>query len=339
MRPVRYAEVKEIVIMFGYNVARHPVLNLPMICLWSELDRFRSAEVRLVPEYGSDICSFIVDGIEYLHQGFSDVAGMKFFGIPMMYPFPNRIDGCKVEFNGETYRLPDTDNGRTLHGLISAAPFTFETPVLTDESISIKTSLTIDPEHPLYAVFPIANRLELTTTLESGSLTIQAKIMNLDSTKRLPFGFGIHPYFNALGMKKDILIRVPAKGYMPANWLIPTGKIVSMEEGPADLRGLTPLDKLDLDDLWWGMEPLKPMEIYYESIKRKVSIFASDIFTHAVTYTPAAQGFFCLENQTNATDAVRLYQDGHQDAAHLIILDPGESIAGKIRIQVEALRE
>ena len=135
--------------------------------------------------------------------------------------------------------------------------------------------------------------------------------MNLDSTKRLPFGFGIHPYFNALGMKKDILIRVPAKGYMPANRLIPTGKIVSMEEGPADLRGLTPLDKLDLDDLWWGMEPLKPMEIYYESIKRKVSIFASDIFTHAVTYTPAAQGFFCLENQTNATDAVRLYQDGH----------------------------
>ena len=126
---------------------------------------------------------------------------------------------------------------------------------------------------------------------------------------------------------------------MPANRLIPTGKIVSMEEGPADLRGLTPLDKLDLDDLWWGMEPLKPMEIYYESIKRKVSIFASDIFTHAVTYTPAAQGFFCLENQTNATDAVRLYQDGHQDAAHLIILDPGESIAGKIRIQVEALRE
>lgn len=87
--------------MFGYHIARHPILNLPMICLWTETDHFRRAEVRIVPDYGSNICSYSVDGIEYLHQGFTDVGGMKFFGMPMMYPFPNRISGCRVDFNGK----------------------------------------------------------------------------------------------------------------------------------------------------------------------------------------------------------------------------------------------
>lgn len=320
--------------MFGYHIARHPILNLPMICLWTETDHFRRAEARIVPDYGSNICSYSVDGIEYLHQGFTDVGGMKFFGMPMMYPFPNRISGCRVDFNGEVYRLPDTDNGRTLHGLVSAAAFSYETPVLTDESISLTTFITLTPGHPLFQIFPIANKLEITTMLENDSLTIQAKISNLDSRKELPFGFGIHPYFNALGMKKDIRIRVPAQGYLEAVDLIPTGKVLPMEEAPVDLRNLTPLAGIDLDDVWSGMTPLKPIEIRYESIGRKLTLFATDLFTHAVTYTPPTAGFFCLENQTNATDAVRLHQAGFVDAAHLLILKPGESTVGKVQIQV-----
>lgn len=324
--------------MFGYHIVRHPILNLPMICLWTEAGHFRRAEARIIPEYGSNICSFSVDGIEYLHQGFTDVAGMKFFGIPMMYPFPNRIDNCRVEFNDEVYRLPDTDHGRTLHGLVSAAPFSFETPVVRDDSISVKTFISLTPGHPLYQIFPIESKLELVTTLENDALSIQMKVANLDSKKDLPFGFGIHPYFNALGMKKDIRIRVPAQGYLESVNLIPTGKVLAMKDAPVDLRGWTPLAGLDLDDVWLGMTPLKPIEIRYESINRQLTLFATDIFTHAVTYTPPTAGFFCLENQTNAPDAVRLHQEGYADTAHLLILQPGETTAGTVQLQVSPIQ-
>lgn len=325
--------------MFGYNIARHPILNLPMICLWSETERYKRAEVRIVPEYGSNICSFTVDGIEYLHQGFFDVAGIKFFGIPILYPYPNRVDGCKALINGTEVELPDTDHGRTLHGLVAAVPFTHETPVMTDDSISVKTSLIIDKTHELYPYFPVANRLELTITLSQDGLTVQVKVANLDAVAELPFGFGLHPYFNVIGMKRDVLIHVPAAGYMVNTKLIPTGAVLPMEESPADLRKLTPLTGLDLDDLWLGMAPLKPMEIVYQSIQRKLTIFASDIFTHAVTYTPLGESFFCLENQSCATNAHQLHQAGQADVAHLLVLQPGESILGKIRFSVEAIRE
>lgn len=325
--------------MFGYNIARHPILNLPMICLWSETERFKRAEVRVVPEYGSNICSYTIDGIEYLHQGFFDVAGMKFFGIPILYPYPNRVDGCKAVINGTEIPLPDTDNGRTLHGLVAAASFSYDTPVMTDDSISVKTSLTIGEEHVLYPYFPVPNRLELTITLSQDGLTVQAKVTNLDGAKDLPFGFGVHPFFNVIGLKNDVLIRVPATGYMENQKLIPTGNVLPMEQGPADLRKLTPLTGLDLDDLWLGMTPLKPIEIIYQSIQRKMTIFASDIFTHAVTYTPQKESFFCLENQTCATNAHRLHHEQKTDVAHLLVLHPGETMMGKLRFSVEAIRE
>lgn len=325
--------------MFGYNLAKHPFLNQTMICMWFEEERFRRTEVRIIPGYGSNICSYSVDGIEYLYQGFTDVAGMKFFGIPMMFPFPNRVSGCRVTFNDEVYILPDNDNGQTLHGLISATPFTFKTPVVTDESISVTTTLAIQQGHPLYQIMPIAGKLELTITLTLEGLRLGVKVTNQDGEKRLPFGFGIHPYFNVWGLKQNIRIRVPAQGYMVSQDMVPTGKVLSMDEAPVDLREATPLDTLDLDDVWLGMTPLKPMEIYYDAIGRKLSIFASKIFTHAVTYTPPIEGFFCLENQTNATDALRLTELGFVEEAHLLVLEPGESIQGSIQFSVTEIQE
>ena len=321
--------------MYGYNFAKHPVLDQKMICLWSENDHVRKTEAKLLPEFGSNLCSYSVDGIEFLHQAPMPVIGSKFFGTPVLYPFPNRIRNCRFTFDGTEYVLPDNDGGRSLHGLVYDTPFQFETPVVTDDDISVKTKLEILPGHPIYKLFPIANSLELNYILGADGLTIQVKISNLDQEKRFPFGFGIHPYFNVLGLKSQVKLYVPAKKWMEAVNLIPTGRLIDLDKSPADLSKPTKLSGLNLDEVWYGMEPKKPQAIIYEALGKKMVLYASDIFTHSVTYTPPFESFLCVENQTNSTDCHNLYAKGFEEEAHLLILKPGESISGTIRFCLE----
>lgn len=323
--------------MFGYNIAKHPVLDQKMICLWSEEDHYRRSEAKLLPGFGSNLCSFIVDGLEYLHQAPMPVIGTKFFGTPILYPFPNRVRNCRFTFDGVEYHLPDNDGGRSLHCLVADTPFDYEIPVVKDDSISVATHLQILPGHPVFQQFPIANRLDLIYTLKNDSVEIIVKITNLDEEKRFPFGFGIHPYFNIFGSKADTLLHVPAKKWMEAISLLPTGNLIDMEKSPADLSIPTPIKGLTLDEVWYGMDPKKPQSIIYQTINRKLVLKASDIFTHSVTYTPLLEPFVCVENQTNSTDCHNLYSRGFEKESHLLILNPGESISGTLQFSVEKL--
>lgn len=323
--------------MFGYHIAKHPVLDQKMICLWSEEDHCRKSEINLLPGFGSNLCSFAVDGLEYLHQAPMPVIGTKYFGTPVLYPFPNRVRNCRFTFDGVEYRLPDNDGGRSLHLLVSDAQFESETPVVKDDAVSVKTRLDIVPGHPLYDIFPIANRLELVYTLRNSSVDIDVRITNLDSKKRFPFGFGIHPYFNIFGTKDQVHLHVPAKKWMEAVSLLPTGKLVDPDEAPADLSKPTAIKGLTLDEVWFGMEAKKPQSITYDAIGRKLVMKASEIFTHSVTYTPPFEAFLCVENQTNSTDCHNLYARGFEKEAHLLILDPGESIGGTLSFLIERI--
>jgi len=47
--------------------------------------------------------------------------------------------------------------------------------------------------------------------------------------------------------------------------------------------------------------------------------------------------FFCLENQACSTDAHNLYAQGKQDAAHLLIVQPGERQTMWIKYAMERM--
>ena len=323
--------------MYNYSVRKHPVLNTRMITLWQEEDHNRQAEIALLPDFGSNLCSYRIDGIEYLHQAPLPNLGVFYFGTPILYPFPSRTRNCKMSFDGVDYQFQDDDHGHTLHAFIRDHAFEMETPVITDENISVKTVLTIEKGHPIYQKFPIANRLEMRFLLEGKTLTYFMKVTNIDPHKRFPFGFALHPYFNVLGQRSSVKIQVPAKKWMDQIDLLPTGELFDLKDAPVDISQPQPLSELDLDDVWFGMEPDKPQSIHYERLHRKLVMHASEIFTHSVTYTPAGQPYFCMENQTCATDAVNLSASGKEEEAHLLILEPGESTEGWVRFSIEAL--
>ncbi|MHB1318245.1 MAG: aldose 1-epimerase, partial [Anaerolineae bacterium] len=77
--------------------------------------------------------------------------------------------------------------------------------------------------------------------------------------------------------------------------------------------------------------------IRYAALDKKLTLFADDFFTHSVVFTPTERPFFCIENQSCSTDAHNLYAQGLQEAAHLTILEPGESLSASITFQVSDL--
>lgn len=151
----------------------------------------------------------------------------------------------------------------------------------------------------------------------------------------MPFGFGIHPYFNIIGTRKETYIQVPAQAHMEAIALLPTGKLEPLEGSPYDLRRPASLENVFLDDVYWGMQSKSPANWESRDKGIKVTLNASEQFTHMVIYSPKGEPFFCMENYTCSTDAHNLLAKGFKKQSHLLIVEPGKIIQGQVKLSIE----
>ncbi|MBN1443974.1 MAG: aldose 1-epimerase, partial [Planctomycetes bacterium] len=296
---------------------------------------------RVVPEAGANLCSLRVNDVELLRapEEIGRLRGIG-YGIPILYPTPNRVRDGKFSFEERQFELPANAGGHHIHGLVHSEPWKAGTLAVEDDSLTLPVVLEIDEGHPVYAAFPFKHRVSLSYTLGPEGLRIAVAIENLD-TRRIPIGFGLHPYFRVLGERSGTFVTVPARKHMEnyRSTLLPTGKLLDLDGTSRDLRSPVSLAELDLDDVFWGMQPDRPAS--YEARDRglRVVLRASEIFTHMVVYTPRGKDYFCLENQTCSTDAHNLYAKGFTDAAHLLILEPvgsqGSSVEGSVLIEIE----
>jgi aldose 1-epimerase len=289
--------------------------------------------VQVAPELGCNLLSFVVDGTDYLYAGDQEPQP-KLLGSPILYPTPNRVRAGRMSFEGRSFVFPPNMAGNFIHGLVRDHAWEAEPSVVDGERVSLTARIAFAPGAPIYDLFPIRNSLRVTYTVSPGAVRMDWLVTNEDPALRLPFGLAIHPYFPIIGPRASVRITVPARKWMPAVDLLPTGKLVDLEKAPADLRRATSLGKLNVDDVFWGMAPDKPAAIDYDSTGVRLTLAASELFTHAVVYTPQGKGFFCIENQSCSTDAHNLYAQSLQKAAHLTILEPGESLAAWIELRL-----
>ncbi len=325
-----------------YDIEQHPQTDWRVVRLTCDDDgAARRTIARFVPEMGSNLIGLEVTGpdgrpIEYLMD--LDPMDGSILGTPILYPTPNRVRDAYFNFEGQEFRFEPNNGPHFIHGLVREIPWSYEEPCPSAHGISVRTYYTTSPDTEAYARLPIRNTLELVYTLSPGSLRLDFLVRNEDTEQRLPFGLAIHPYFRVLGPRSSVRLRVPAQKWMEAVDLLPTGRLVNLSEGPADLREPTPLEVLDLDDVFWGLTPSQPQVIYYDEIGTQLTLVASEAFTHSVVYTPAGRPFFCVENQTCSTDAHNLHTRGLQKAAHLLILEPGETLAASVVFHVGGQR-
>jgi aldose 1-epimerase len=171
-------------------------------------------------------------------------------------------------------------------------------------------------------------------TLFADRIRVSYEVENRDS-KPLGFGFALHPFWNALGPKDKVSIRVPLPWHMDATQMLPSGKLDKVTKNSKwSLLDFKPVSTLRLDDVYFGATPKSKVDIRYDSIGLELRQRVSKDFTHVVVFTPD-RDYFCIENQTCSTDAHNLYSRGLVKESHLQILQPGKKTGGWVEYTPE----
>jgi aldose 1-epimerase len=295
-----------------------------------ERDPERNLEARIAPPAGGNLYSLQAGDDELLYQppSLGELIEQR-AGTPVLFPTPNRVRDGKMVFEGRSFQFPPNNQNNFIHGFARKRPWQTG-PVQADgSSARAELSLAWDERQPDFAQFPIKHRLTVVYTLRRTGIRFEYRVDNLD-TSRLPFGFGLHPYFRIPGDRSEVRIKVPLDKRMEAQEMLPTGELAAVEGTDYDLRRPRKLAELKLDDVYFGMAPGKPAWFELSQHGLRVELGGSKELTHLVVFTPPDRPFFCIENQTSSTDAHNLWAQGKKKASHLLIVPPKKSARGHV---------
>ena len=310
-------------------------------------DKEARCKAEIVPELGNNCFSysFRVSGerIDVLDPPPS-LAVLKGrpsgFGIPILFPFPNRIREGKFSFEGQEYQFDVPRPGaNSIHGLVIARPWKAEEAKATDEGGAQLISSIKAADFPdIIRQYPFPFDLRVTYTLKDGVLSMLTEMKNLGE-RNMPMGYGIHPYFRAPLSKssapQDCQIKLPARKYWELEEFLPTGKILEAS-GRYDLRDGASAAEIRFDDVFTDLIITDGVSrcIVDDKKSRMRMILESDaIFREMVAYTPPGRPAVCFEPYTCPTDAINLHQRGID--AGIISLKPGESVSATVKMIFE----
>lgn len=248
-------------------------------------------------------------------------------GIPLLFPFPNRIAGGRFVWDAREYVLPREKVGyagdNPIHGFCLDRPWR-----VTNQTASGATGEFVfskdDPGRR--DLWPADFAVEVRYEVLGPALRCDVRVTNPDRVP-LPFGFGTHPYFKLplapQSRFDDCLVQVPAAKRYELDGGLPTGRVVTAEE-TVDLRDGAAMAGLKLDDVY--------TDVTYEGhglVTRVVDPAAGlevvqtcdRSFRELVVFTPFWHKAVCVEPYTCATDAIHLNEEGFD--AGLRVLEPG----------------
>ncbi len=230
-------------------------------------------------------------------------------GIPILFPFPNRIRGGRFTWNGKDYEIAASNaafhSGNAIHGFCLDRPWRV-TSRGPDFAVGV-FQLSLDaPDRVAY--WPADFRIEVRYALRGGTLRADILIVN-PSANPLPWGFGTHPYFklplSAKSRSSRCLIEAPASQEWELVDCLPTGRRLPISESK-DLREGAYFDVLKLDDVLTdlGNGPTVQCAILDEPAGLQVTERFPAAFRELVVYTPPNRDAVCLEPYTCVTDAI-----------------------------------
>lgn len=245
------------------------------------------------------------------------------YGIPVLFPFPNRLRDGAFTFQGSAYQV-----NPPRHGFVRDKAWTV-IEAQASESDGAWLRCRFDARQHAEAIlsqFPFPFVLEMTYRLQEGKLGIHLAATNTGE-RAMPVGYGLHPYF-----------RRPARGtiQVPANhrWeladSLPTGKVLELDEAD-DLRQPRDLAGLVLDDIYSGLTTTAAgmTECLLTDSDQGTEVvveFSARQFPFVVVYTPPApRQAICIEPNTCPTDAFNLEQRGI--ASNVIALEAGAQVS------------
>ena len=243
-------------------------------------------------------------------------------GIPILFPFPNRIRAGRFRWEGKDYQMPLTDNIKknSIHGFACRRPWRVVGQGADANSAWLTGEFrgSLDAKDCL-GLWPADYEIRVTYRLGANRLRVEAEVANPDKVS-LPFGLGYHPYyrlpFTAGFAAADCTMTVPAASYWDLTDCFPNGPRRAVDTG-RDLNPMRRFPDLNLDDVLTDLPTLTPgPDGLIERAKlvgapgAAMRLYCSPDFREMVVFTPGNREAFCVEPYTCTTDAINLQQQG-----------------------------
>ncbi len=286
-------------------------------------------EATYLPELGMVCSSLVYEGEELLGlQGGPEAYAERgsSFGIPLLYPWANRLSGWDYEAGGRLVELDrsspfiqvDGATGLAIHGLLAASRLW----TVTERSpANLATVLDFGAHPELLALFPFPHRLELRVGITDSRLTVQAVVIASGDVP-VPLSFGFHPYLRC--DRTDATIELPVRRRVVLDDRgLPTGSRDTVAPGALD----GPLGARTFDDSFDQLAAEPVFSVAGE--RRTISIEFVSGWAVAQVYSPAGAQFICFEPMTAPVDALRS-GDG------LRWVEPGDAFEAEFAVSIHS---
>ncbi len=268
-------------------------------------------------------------------------------GIPVLFPYPNRIRDAQFNWEGKSYSLPRNDNIKkhNIHGFAVRSPWRIIEQGADEQSALVCGEFQISKDAPeSVSCWPTDAILRLTYRLKESSLSIDAEVFNPD-TKTLPFGLGYHPYFNLPFIpgiaSDDCALQCGAKSYWHLDECLPDGRKIPVDAS-RDLNQLRKMKGFQVDDVLTdlpnykaGPNGLMERGRILAAKNHALVLYCDNTWRDMVVFTPGPRTSVCIEPYTCVTDAINLHQNGVETG--LITLPPSGKHKSLVELHIESV--
>ena len=284
-------------------------------------------EARFVPDANMLCCSLRHRELQFLGatEGVRAYAQRgKTMGIPLLYPWANRLAAPSYRAAGKEVELGDPEgrfaldpNGLPIHGVLPQLLGW----KLEDEPRPERLRARLDwSSAELLELFPFVHELEYRAQVTDGALELVTTV-GASGDDSVPVSFGYHPYLTIPGTdRRDWRVALGASGRLVLDGqMIPTGS-----SQPLDERSFV-LGQRSLDD---GLAELDERpEFRVSAAGHALTVSFDHGYSHGQVYAPEGRDFICFEPMTAPANALRS-GDG------LEVLAPGSEHSAKFTIVV-----
>jgi aldose 1-epimerase len=284
-----------------------------------------STTAEFVPDANLVCCSLEIDGVELLERrhGVRAYAEQgKTMGVPLLYPWANRLArfgyeaaGRAVTLSEDDPRIPRDSAGLPIHGVLPGLLHWEPGDSGATDTITARLEWGSDE---LLELFPFVHEVHCEATVGRAELTVTTTVTAV-SRDRVPVSFGYHPYTRLPGAARDEwqITLAASDRLVLDDRSIPTG-----ERAPVDRRRF-PLAGVSLDD---AFEPnSEPATFEAAADKHRLTVEFLGGYGYAQVFAPAGQEFVCFEPMAAPTNALN-GGDG------LTVVGPGESYVARFRV-------
>jgi aldose 1-epimerase len=237
-------------------------------------------------------------------------------GIPILFPFPNRIRDGRYSWQGKDYQLPKNDPiaKNAIHGFACRKPWRVVDQGADAASAWVTGEFqgSVDAPESL-PLWPADYRLRITIRLGVDRLDVESRVSAPGAA--LPFGLGFHHYirvpFVTGGNAADYRVQCPARQYWELADSLPTGKILPVDAA-RDLSVGRPFADLNLDDVLTDLPAGTTVggTVFDARNQIGVRMRMDPAYREVVAFTPPHREAVCLEPYTCPTDAINLQTKG-----------------------------